>query len=155
MEADLLTGIIARYMAANFTISRRMNAIFRDAMPEIITQDQYSILQYIRDKGEPSTSSELADSFCVGKSTITAIITRLEDKCLIERVPDKKDRRITHLVLTSEGSRLTGELEGKIRSTLEKYLVHFKCQEAEDFLQPLEKLAYLLVQPDEGRETEK
>lgn len=154
MNKKELDKIITRYMAANFTINRRMTGILRDAMPNFITHDQYSVLQYMKDKDRPVTSSELADSFCVGKSTVTAFITRLENKRLLDRIPDQKDRRVTWLQLTEEGSQITLELQQKICDELEKYLVHFADFDPEQFLGPFERLAKLLVQPDEGGETE-
>lgn len=146
-----MKSVIDRYTAATFTINRRMNALFREAMPEELTVDQYSTVQYIRQRGA-CTSSELADIFCVGKSTITAIITRLADKRLLSRVPDEKDRRVTYLRLTEEGERLCDQAEETIQQLLEQLIEHFDEEEAELFLTMYEKLARILVQTYEKEE---
>ncbi|WP_058300865.1 MarR family winged helix-turn-helix transcriptional regulator [Gorillibacterium timonense] len=156
MRPELLKEIISRYMAANFTITRRIGAMLREIMPEFITEDQYMILQFIKDKSEQSTTStELASIFCVGKSTITAIVARMEAKGWILRQEDARDRRVTRLLLTEEGLRLATELTARIESILAHYLNEFEDEDSERFIQPFEKLAKLLSEPDERRETER
>jgi DNA-binding MarR family transcriptional regulator len=148
MDKKLMKQLVDRYQAATFMVNRRLNAMIRERLPEALTLDQYSTLIYIRQNG-PCTSSELADIFCVGKSSITAIITRLFDKNLIERVPHKTDRRVTHLSITPEGKRLTDENEEKIHDLLSAYLHHFDEKEAKGFIETYEKLAKVLVQTEE------
>ncbi|MBB6669861.1 MarR family transcriptional regulator [Cohnella nanjingensis] len=149
MDCKLLSQIISRYKSAMFTVQRRMNALIRDEMPQDLTIDQFSTLEYIRSRGQ-CTSSELAEVFCVGKSSITAIITRLFDKRLIKRLPDDKDRRVTYLRLTEEGERIAGELDGKIEDLLSRYMGHFEEKEASQFIETYEKLARVLVQQPES-----
>jgi len=148
LDAKALSQIIDRYKSAMFTVNRRLNAMMREEMPADLTLDQFSTIQYIRARGQ-CTSSELADAFCVGKSSITAIINRLFDKRLIRRLPDEKDRRVTYLELTDEGERIAIELDAKIESLLERYIAHFDEQEAARFIETYEKLARVLVQPEE------
>ncbi|GGF92673.1 MarR family winged helix-turn-helix transcriptional regulator [Paenibacillus abyssi] len=148
MDKVLLIDIIRRYEQANFTVNRRLNALIRELMQEELTIDQYSTIRYIREH-ERATSSELADIFCVGKSSITAIITRLSDKELIRRVPDEKDRRVTYLMLTEEGKRLSDTMEEKMQELLAKYIRHFSEQEGLAFIETYEKLARVLMEPGE------
>jgi DNA-binding MarR family transcriptional regulator len=145
MDIQMLKQLIDRYCAATFIVNRKINAHLRDLMPEEITVDQFSTMQYIRAQGR-CTSSELADIFCVGKSSITAIITRLFDKELIMRLPDEKDRRVTYLTLTDEGKRLTDEMESKVQNMLAQYISHFSEKEAIAFIETYEKLAAVLVE---------
>lgn len=147
MKAELLKEIINRYTAASFTITRRMAALMRDVMPDFITQDQYMILQYIKDKpGQATTSTELANAFYVGKSSITAIVARLEAKGWIRRQDDSRDRRVIRLLLTPEGERLAADLTSRIESILGNYLSEFEDEDPERFIQPFEKLAKLLTE---------
>ncbi|WP_281883623.1 MarR family winged helix-turn-helix transcriptional regulator [Paenibacillus sp. YYML68] len=145
--------IVARYEAASFTVNRRINAMIRECMQEELTLDQYSILRYIGDRSQ-CTSSELAEAFCVGKSSITAIITRLAAKRLIVRLPDEKDRRVTYLALTEEGRRLSDVVESSIQQLLTRLMEHFQPEEAEAFIGTYEKLAKVLVMVDEKGDTE-
>lgn len=140
MDRALLKQIIDRYEAANFLVNRRLNAMIRELMPDCLTVDQFATLRYLRFK-ERSTSSELADIFCVGKSSITAIITRLFDKKLIQRLPDEKDRRVIYLTLSEEGKQACDQMEEKIHVLMAKYLDRFEEQEAHNFIETFEKLA--------------
>lgn len=143
MDETALKQIVDRYERASFTVNRRLNVLMRDMMPEDLTIDQFSILRYMCSSGK-CTSSELSDTFCVGKSSITAIISRLFDKGLIRRIPDDKDRRVTYLELTDEGLRVTGEMEQKIFMLLTRYMGRFEPKEAETFIATFEKLASVL-----------
>lgn len=143
VNIEYLKQIIARYEAAHFTVNRKLAAMMRELMPEGLTVDQHMTLRYMRNN-EECTSSELADIFCVGKSSITAIITRLVDKQLIERVPDDKDRRVTLLRLTEEGKVMSDVLEVEIQKLIGTFLCHFDEQEAHAFLDTFEKLALVM-----------
>ncbi|HZG75042.1 MAG TPA: MarR family transcriptional regulator [Paenibacillus sp.] len=146
MDNAQLSSIIQRYEEASFIVTRRINAAIRERMRDDLTLDQYAVIRYMR-KRERCTSSELADTFCVGKSSITAIITRLFDKDLIERLPDEKDRRVTYLRLTDEGRRVSDEMEDRIRELLTQYLQHFDKDEALRFIETYEKLGRVLLEP--------
>lgn len=153
MRAEQLKDLINRYTSASFTINRRVAALMRVTMPDFLTQDQYSILQFIKAKPDQmTTSTELAGIFCVGKSSITAIVARLEAKGLLRRQEDDRDRRVTRLHLTEEGERLAAEVSAELEKILGDYLNEFEDGEAEQFIQPFEKLARLLKETDEGRE---
>ncbi|MBD2846931.1 MarR family transcriptional regulator [Paenibacillus sp. IB182496] len=151
MDKSTLINIIRRYEQAHFTIERRLNALFRDMMPEELTVDQFLTIRYIRHNAR-TTSSELADAFCVGKSSITAIITRLVDKGLIARVPAPEDRRVICLTLTSEGERLSETLEEKMQELIGDCIRHFDAEEGRQFIETYEKLAQVLLQSPAGEE---
>lgn len=142
MEADYkkLKEWIYRYERANFVVERRMHAKLRGLMPEELTVDQFKTLRYLR-HNENGTASELSEYFCVGKSSVTAIITRLSDKGLIRRAQDEKDRRVIKLVLTDEGKRLCDEMEGQVQSLLAGIIEHFDLNEVVAFIETFEKLA--------------
>jgi len=145
VDKSQLASLIERYEEAQFIVTRRVNAAIRERMPEDLTLDQYAVIRYMR-KRDRSTSTEIADVFCVGKSSVTAIINRLHDKGLIERFPDEKDRRVTSLRLTDEGRRLGDAMEDRIQELLSGYLQHFDVKEAFAFIELFEKLAHLLME---------
>jgi len=147
MESDFLKQLICRYEMAMFTVNRRVNAMIRDMMPDNLTSDQFATLRYIRQRGK-CTSTELADIFCVGKSSITAIITRLFDKELIVRQPDDRDRRVIYVMLTAEGERYADEMGKQIEKLMSRYLHQFREAEALQFMETFEKLAKLLVESE-------
>jgi DNA-binding MarR family transcriptional regulator len=144
MDQDLLVSIIQRYEEATYRMHRRVNALLRKCIgEEDITLDQYLVIRYLRMNGR-SISSELADVFGVGKSSITAIMTRLFDKRLIERIPDVKDRRIIYLTLTETGRKLAEAVDERIRKQLATIMNRFSSDEALQFVETYEKLVGLL-----------
>lgn len=143
MDDQGLLQIIERYKNAMFTFNRRLHALLRELVPEDLTVDQYFTMSSILSQGR-CTHSELAEIFCVGKSSITAIISRLSDKQLLRRVPDEKDRRVVYLTLTEEGERLTRETDLKLEKLLAGYLGHFSEEDVEQFMRTYEKLASIL-----------
>lgn len=149
MDQDLLGSIIMRYEEAQFTVTRQVNAIIRSIVPEEITVDQYAIIRYIHKHGRV-TSSELAEIFCVAKSSVTAIITRLFDKELIRREPDEKDRRVTYLALTPRGSEIAVYIITQIQERLSGFIGLFEEEDARVFIESYEKLAKLLSQEERG-----
>ncbi|WP_238322993.1 MarR family winged helix-turn-helix transcriptional regulator [Gorillibacterium massiliense] len=150
----MLAGIIQRFFAATFTIHRVLSPMLRNVVPGELTSDQFLTIRYLRDQ-ERVTSSELADSFGVGKSSVTAIITRLAEKGLVEREPDDRDRRVSYLRLTQEGVDLSMQVEANLIQALSRHMGHFTEDEGEQFMVTYERLAKLLAQPDEGSGREK
>lgn len=140
MNIDQLKEIVHRYEAANFEVNRKMKHMMRSRMQGDITAEQLAIMRYLMQKGK-CTSSELADSFCVGKSSITAIITRLADKGLVVREPDEKDRRVTFLMLSAEGERLCTLMENDAFEILSKFIGHIDKKEVNALIETLEKLS--------------
>lgn len=150
MDQDLLASIIKRYEEATYRMHRRVNALLRRCIgDEDITLDQYLVIRYLRMKGR-SISSELADVFGVGKSSITAIMTRLSDKRLIERIPDVKDRRVIYLSLTEAGRKLAEMIDDRIRERLSTVMNQISREEALQFVGTYEKVAEVLADM-EGR----
>ena len=131
-----------------------MTAQLRKLMPETLTAEQHDTLRYIQERGLV-TSSELADYFFVGKSSITAIVKRLVDKGYLERRPDAVDRRVTYLAITPVGEQSIAEVQNRIEELLARYIVHFENSEAQLFVETFEKLAHLVVNDEkEVRENE-
>lgn len=143
LDEQKLEQLIVRYEQASFLVNRRINAMLRELMPEELTVDQLSVMRYLCTRGS-CTSSELAEIFCVGKSSITAIINRLFDKQLIQRIPDHKDRRVVYLSLTEQGQQVSEEMKRKVHQLLTRYITQFDTQEGEVFVTTFEKLAQVL-----------
>lgn len=150
LDRDMLASIIRRYEDATYRMHRRVNALLRRCIgEEDITLDQYLAIRYLRMNGR-AISSELADVFGVGKSSITAIMTRLSDKRLIERIPDAKDRRMIYLSLTEAGRKLAEVIDERMREQLSKVIKQFDRDEALRFIETYEKVAEVLADM-EGR----
>ncbi|MGY0693818.1 MarR family winged helix-turn-helix transcriptional regulator [Virgibacillus sp. FSP13] len=135
-----LRDLINRHQDAMNTIYRNVNIIIKEKIHSDITTDQFSTLQYIQNH-EKCTSTEIAHSFGIGKSAVTAQINRLFDKGLIERVRDEKDRRNVYLHVTTKGAGLVDYTENEVYDAIGTHLAHFDDQEILTFIHSLEKLA--------------
>jgi DNA-binding MarR family transcriptional regulator len=140
MTTNDFEKIIQRYEDVSFRVNRRMNVLLRECIDEDLTLDQFTALRYIGLRGAV-TSSEIADSFCIGKSSVTAIINRLVEKQYVTRTNDPDDRRVTYLSLTEQGEVIKDALQDRIHRLIASFLIHFKGEEAENFLATYEKLA--------------
>ena len=135
--------LIERYLAAYFEVTKRLNGQIRDMIQEDVTREQFQILKYIASRGR-CTSTELADTFGVGKSSITAMTTRMVDKGVLQRTRDDEDRRVVYLTMTEQGEHNYAIVQEQIMSTVSKYLVHFSAEEVEGVISAFEKLARLI-----------
>ncbi|MDO3410758.1 MarR family transcriptional regulator [Saccharibacillus sp. CPCC 101409] len=144
--------LINRFLESWLAIEREMGTVVRRQMQEDLTNDQYYLLQKIMQSG-PCTSSELAETFKVVKSSITAIVTRLVDRGLIERTRSEEDRREVYLSLTERGHRIAEQVEQRISESVGSYLSHFEEKEIEMVMSAFERLARLVVE-DGGRDKE-
>ena len=55
---------------------------------------------------EPTPMGRIAEVLCCDGSTVTWIVDRLEDRGLVERRSDPRDRRVRLVALTDEGRRV-------------------------------------------------
>lgn len=77
--------------------------------PLAVNLTQACILAYLADFG-PSTQTALADHLRLGRAAIGATIDRLQERELLERHPDPKDRRVWMVGVTSSGSALAAQV---------------------------------------------
>lgn len=130
-------------MAAFFKVTKRMYNELRNSLEDELTLEQYQLIDYIAARGEV-TSTELADVFSVGKSSITAITTRLTDREILKRNRDESDRRIVYLSLAEYGKELHSRTRTQIIDVISAYMVHYSKDEIEGFIQAFEKLANMM-----------
>ncbi len=140
---------INRYMDAYLIVTRQVAARIKDSIAADTTSDQYQILRLINAQKQ-CTSTYLAESFAVGKSSITAIINRLVQAGIIERTPDENDRRQVYLSMTDHGKKVFDAAEKQVHEVVAPYLFHFEEKDIEMFVMMFEKLANL-IQDDGGK----
>lgn len=83
--------------------------------PHEITPGQFGVLILIHENAGLS-QSELGLAVGIDRSTMVAVIDRLEGRGLVVRAPSPKDRRSYALRLSPEGERLLDELVPRIRA---------------------------------------
>jgi DNA-binding MarR family transcriptional regulator len=64
--------------------------------------------------GEPRPMGTLAHGFGCDASTMTWLVDRLEERGLVERRPDRADRRVKAVALTPQGIRMKKKLEARL-----------------------------------------
>jgi len=143
MDHATIQDLTERYFQCAYEVWKRGEALVRDEIGEQLTTDQLYILRYINQR-QKVTTTELADVFCVHKSAITAMITRLTEKGLIGRTPDLQDRRIIYLNLTQEGKELFHKLQDKVFKIINALITQFEADEIKQFIRTYEKLAKIL-----------
>lgn len=75
-----------------------------------LTLDQFHTLIYLKKAERPPTIGEMAAETNKAQNTISERISRLEEKGLVERIKDEKDRRVSRVVLSSLGAELINSI---------------------------------------------
>ncbi len=70
------------------------------------------------EKYQPVTASAIAGHVYLSPSTVIGILDRLEDKGFIRRDRDRKDRRMVHISLTSQGKDLAQHAPSPLQERL-------------------------------------
>jgi DNA-binding MarR family transcriptional regulator len=93
------------------------------------------------DSESAPTVGEIANSIDNSQNTVSEKITRLENKGLVTRIKDAKDRRISRIVLTEKGESLIGDISRQANNRfLFDAISRMKDEDIGDLLECLEKL---------------
>jgi DNA-binding MarR family transcriptional regulator len=137
--------MVDHYINLSFSVNKIAEGLVKEQIGSDLTNDQHYTLRYINKVGT-CTSSELAEVFDVKKSAITAIITRMWEKGLIQRTRDENDRRVVYLTMTDKGRDLFQKTEEKIQDLVESFITRFDQSEIVQFLNTYEKLNEILLE---------
>ena len=91
---------IDKFQYIVYEVRRRLEALVRD---EKITGPTRGIIQKICDSKEPILEKDVSTCFNLRKSSVSELISSLENDGFIERVRSENDARCKHLVLTNKG----------------------------------------------------
>ena len=72
---------------------------------------QAGVIAYLRDFG-PVSQTQIADHLRIGRAATGVIIDRLQDRGLIERLPDAVDRRVWRVSLSAPGTAMALQIQG-------------------------------------------
>ena len=104
--------------------SKKVQKDFGVSIPQILC------LEYL--KGSPNyqaTQRAIREHLSLNSSTVTGIISRLENRGLLARLPKSGDKRVTHITLTSTGDELLRKTPGLLQERLASKLKHMSDQE--------------------------
>ncbi len=91
---------IDKFQYIVYEVRRRLEALGRD---EKITGPKRGIIQKIGDSKEPILEKDVSTFFNLRKSSVSELISSLENDGFIERVRSENDAICKHLVLTNKG----------------------------------------------------
>ncbi len=108
-----------------------------------ITGPQLACLLAVREEG-PLSSGKLAKKVYLSPSTLVGIVDRLEEKQLVTRKRDNKDRRQVQISITPKGEELIAAAPSLLQETLANALVELPELEQVSITMALEKLVDLM-----------
>ncbi|RLD59476.1 MAG: hypothetical protein DRJ01_11290 [Bacteroidetes bacterium] len=91
----------------------------------ILSIEQHAVLHILNERDSDVILKEMADAMGKDKSAILRIIDVLEEKELVRRAVDPKDRRKKYLMVTKKGRQVIEkflEIEAKLRTELKEDL---------------------------------
>jgi MarR family transcriptional regulator for hemolysin len=102
--------------------------------------DELTTLLYLRERSR-LTQRDLVAFGTLSRSGVGAMVHRLEEAGLIERVPDPDDRRVRWLRLSAEGARELRKACGACEDELERVLAERPADELRELSRLLSALA--------------
>lgn len=114
---------------------------FQNAVaPHDITPGQFGVLIMIHEN-EGLSQSDLGAAVGIDRSTMVAVIDRLESRGLVVRAPSPNDRRSYALKLSPEGETLLGELVPRIKAHDQGMMKDLSPQEQTQLIDLLRRVA--------------
>jgi DNA-binding MarR family transcriptional regulator len=107
--------------------------------------DELTTLLYLREH-DHVTQRELIALSSLTRSGVGAMVSRLEDLGLIERLPDPADRRVRLLMLSARGARRLRDACGACDGEVD----HLLAERPEDELQALSRLLGAVAEAIQG-----
>lgn len=128
----------------NFVLTkaqRNIHQLFKaELAPYGVTPGQYAVLRCLWDENA-QTARKLTERLALDGSTITGILDRMEQKGLIIKLTDPKDRRAMQVTLTPQGRKLQEPLSQAIIDANHKALLKLNEVEAEYLKNILEEMS--------------
>jgi len=119
---------------------QRATGIFLSNMASAsLTPTQFAALVMIRDEG-PVSQNHLGRMIAMDPATTQGVVSRLQERALIERVPDETDRRRMALTVSAAGRALTDGLIDTAQEISAQTLAPLSAAEVKSLLSALKKI---------------
>lgn len=105
-EADLVEEVDRLLRSVSLLVRRRGRMSLEGSR---VTPPQFNALQAVARAGG-LTMGELCQQLYLASSTVTALVDRLEEAGLVERVRDGHDKRVVRLSVTEAGYRVMDQV---------------------------------------------
>ncbi len=137
-----------RVLAALRKIVRAIDRYSRSLVTRCdVTGPQLICLHVMQEVGS-LTSRELSQKVHLDPSTLVGILDRLEQRGLISRRRDTRDRRAVQLSLTTAGRRFVRESPSPLQGTLADGLDRLSAQRQNKLAESLEEIVRLMAAED-------
>ena len=153
MTADIDFELRLGFLVHDVSRLRR-NVVDRVLKPLQVTRSQWWVLAFLsREDGMSQVA--LANELDLGKVALGGLIDRLEATGLVERRPDKKDRRVKRVFLAKKGINLIGEIRESVAEVEKLLMVGIGPADLKSTVKTLRKmkgnlLELLSAAPDES-----
>jgi DNA-binding MarR family transcriptional regulator len=105
-----------------------------------LTPSQYNVLRILRGEGQPLPILEIAGRTVAVVPGITGVIDRLEQAQFVKRVRCASDRRVIHVALTEQGTKVLAALDEPLTALHRKLLGHLSPAELAELIRLLAKV---------------
>jgi DNA-binding MarR family transcriptional regulator len=103
---------------------------------------EWTVLGYVSDAGDTGiTNTELSKLFQVETSLMTSMLHKLNDKELILRAGDDRDKRLKIIYITKKGGSCVTTIEKELSLSLTKWLKDVKSEQMRHYVEVLRCLA--------------
>ena len=104
-----------------------------------LTEQQWRVLRVVQEDG-PMEPTRIADQACLLLPSLTRILQKLEEKELIQRKPDRSDRRRQIIRITTKGTRIIETHLDDNLAALEKVRIRMGVERYDALLDLLNEL---------------
>lgn len=149
---ESLIAEVGEQMLATRTAMKRQG--LRRLLGQSISLTHLHILTVLRSEG-PLPMSELARVLDVSVASATGIVSRMEERGLVERARETADRRVVTVTLAVGGQGALDQAEGRGREHVERLLSHLTFGELErlhDGLRALQRARMEVLEEEEGED---
>lgn len=131
-----------------FLIFRKVHSLLaesEEALKSNLTRSHYEVLFLIYDL-KKLQMSEIAKILSLSKPYMTALINRLAEDGLVERLYEKKDRRIIYISLTNKGESELLLHKKMIENHLKQKLIELGVSDYQELAITINRLKEMLYQ---------
>lgn len=105
-----------------------------------VTPRMLALLHHLASSG-PLTLGEIVEHMRLSKAAVTELVNRIEERGLVERMRDERDRRRVFVWLTSEGQRRTSQHPRVLEeSLLERALARMRAADRDALVKGMRAL---------------
>jgi len=108
MHKAYLTGYLLN--RASWSMSRKIRKLLEDRNMTEVSVGFIGVLFTLYEK-DARTITELCETVALEKSTMTGLLDRMEAAGLLKRNPDRDDRRVSRIMLTTRGAKIENNLK--------------------------------------------